>query len=98
FELKTCFQYFSVTHLYNPVAFPGKVFVVRHRNNGLTKLPGKLPENIKNDPGIPAVQVTGRFIAHNQQRVIDKRTGNSYPLLLSSGTLTGRFQGLVLQT
>ena len=52
-------------------------------------------EQIKNFVCRFTVKVTGRFVAHDQSRVIGQGTGDGSPLLLTAGEGVGQFMRLV---
>ena len=62
---------------------------------GLSEFAGNLPEQIKHDLTIFLIQITRRFIAHDDQGIVDEGPGDGYTLFLTAGQLVGFFECLI---
>lgn len=79
-----------IYHLDDPIRAGGKIPVVRHGQDRVA-LTGEFMKYIEDDLCIDAVQVAGRFVGHDDPRIIDQGAGDGYPLLLAAGQLPGGF-------
>lgn len=62
--LKT--NHLAILHLNRPIRACSKLRVVRYNKHGLSKVLGQFPKFIVDDIRVFLVQISGRFIAHNQ--------------------------------
>lgn len=74
----------AIGHFNDSITGFCKIIVVGDRNDTLAKLYGQLFENVKYDLTILAVKIPGRFVPHDDSRIIDQGPGNGNPLLLAT--------------
>lgn len=86
-----------VLHLYGSVAGFGEVVVVCDGDDGLVVCVGEFLEDVEDDAGVFGVEVSGGFVAHDDEWVVDECACDGYALLLSAGEFAGGFECLVLE-
>lgn len=74
-----------VFHVHPAVAHLGELFVVRYNEKSLVEIPAQLEKQGVQFLCVGGIEVTRRFVGKNDLRVIDKGTGDGYPLLFSAG-------------
>ena len=74
----------SILHYQLPVCTGCELLVVGYNEQGLVIGFTQLLKYFKNDFRIFIVEVTGRFVAHDDQWIVDEGSGNGNPLFFSA--------------
>ena len=88
---------FSIAQTHNAVRAVGYVVVVRYHDNGFARRV-EFVQNIQNFGSRARVQVTGRFVCQEHDRVAGERARDGDALLLTTGKFKRTVEETVFQT
>lgn len=67
------------------VCICSQLFVMRHDDERLVHLVPQFKKECVQLFLVLGIETSGRFVGEDNRRIVDKRTGYRYPLLLSAG-------------